>query len=298
MTRIVVRRVIRSFFVFVVASILVFVALRVAPGDPQFVSAATRASHGLDDPAPIQYLDFMADFFTGDLGASFVTGLPIDEVLRTAGTATLKLFIAAIVLTYGFAIPLSFLAIWRRNSALDRGITYAAGLAMGIPNFFLAVLLIQLFAVELRWLPVAGDESFNHLILPAALLAAEQVSINVRMLRSALLEELNQDYVRTLRAKGLSEGRILCVHGVRHALPPVIALVGLTLRTLLAYTFIVEVIFRWPGLGRQLVNAIRDNDFELAHVLALLLVTAVIIFNLLADLVQEAADPRLRERAS
>ncbi len=297
MTRIVVRRVFRSFIVFVVASIAVFVALRVAPGDPRFVSAATRASLGLDDPVPIQYLDFMADFVTGDLGVSVVTGLPIDEVLRGAGTATLKLFIAAIILTYGFAIPLSVLAAWKRNSAFDHGITFVSGLAMGIPNFFLAVLLIQLFAVELKWLPVAGDDNFKHLILPAAVLAAEQVSINIRMLRSSLLEELNQDYIRTLRAKGLSEWRIVWGHGLRHALPPAVALAGLTLRTLLAYAFIVEVIFRWPGLGRQLVNAIRDSDFQLAHVLALLLVMAVIVFNLVADLVHEAVDPRLRERA-
>jgi peptide/nickel transport system permease protein len=193
------------------------------------------------------------------------------------------------------AVPLGLLAARKRNSIFDHGTMTIAVLGMGIPNFFLAVLLVNLFAIRLRWLPDAGSGGFRFIILPAVVLAAQSIAINLRMVRSSVLEQLGRDYVRTLRAKGIREGRIVNVHALRNALPPVLALAGITMRDLLAYTMIVEVIFRWPGLGYQLVESILNRDYTLSQVLAVLLTLCVIFFNLLADLGQRFADPRTRE---
>jgi ABC-type dipeptide/oligopeptide/nickel transport system permease component len=189
------------------------------------------------------------------------------------------------------------LAAWKRNTSWDQSTMLLAVLGMGIPNFFLAILLIQLFGIWLKWLPVAGSDDPSNIVLPAVVLAAEAMAVNLRLVRSSVLEELSRDYVRTLYAKGLKEWRIMWIHALRNALPPVIALAGIMLRTLLGYTLIVEVIFRWPGLGATLVNAVLQRDYSVAQVLALLLTFLVIIFNLLADIGQQLVDPRVRERA-
>ena len=210
---------------------------------------------------------------------------------------TLELGGAAMFLTYLIAIPLGLLAAWRRNSLLDHGAMTIAVLGMGIPNFFLAILLIQLFSIDLKWLPGCRLGRDQVPVLPAVVLAAQSIAINLRMVRSSVLEQLSRDYVRTLRAKGLGERRIVSVHAFRNALPPVFALAGITMRDLLAYTMIVEVIFRWPGLGYQLVQSILQRDYTLAQVLALMLTLLVILFNFLADLGQRYADPRTREAA-
>lgn len=308
MTKFIVYRSLRSFVILIVASLVIFFGLRVAPGDvedavlnPIFATEGLglvenlRERLDLDKPLTTQYFFFVERMTTGDLGISFVSGKPISGLIGDAALNTLKLALAATLLTYLTAIPLGILAAWKRNSALDSGAMFITVLGMGIPNFFLAVLLIELFAVQLEWLPVAGDESLKHIVLPAVVLAAEAIAINMRLMRSSLLDQLGQDYIRTLRAKGITERRIVWVHAFRNALPPVIALAGVMLRNLLAFTLIVEVIFRWPGLGSQIVNAILENDFTYAQVLSLLLVIAVIFFNLLADIGHQMVDPRVRE---
>lgn len=311
MTKFIVGRSLRAFVIFMIATIVVFFGLRVAPGsvedaliNPAFRAAGSatlvenlQARLGLDKPLMLQYLIFLKNLVTLDLGISLISAKPISDIIKDAGLNTLALAGAATFLTYTLAIPLGILAAWKRNSPLDQGAMLIAVLGMGIPNFFLAILLIQWFAVDLGWLPVAGSGSFEHIVLPAAVLAAESVAINLRMMRSSLLEQLGQDYIRTLHAKGLSPRRIVTVHAVRNALPPVIALGGLLLRNLLAFTLIVEVIFRWPGLGSQIVDAVLKNDFTLAQVLSVLLILAVIFFNLLADVAHQLVDPRVRERA-
>lgn len=311
MTRFILGRSFRAFIILMIATLVVFFGLRVAPGsvedaliNPAFRAAGSasllenlQARLGLDKPLLLQYVIFLKNLATLDLGISLISAKPISDIIKDAGLNTLMLAGAATFLTYTLAIPLGILAAWKRNSPLDQTAMFIAVLGMGIPNFFLAILLIQWFAVDLGWLPVAGSGSFRHIILPAAVLAAESIAINLRMMRSALLEQLGQDYIRTLHAKGLSPRRIVTVHGVRNALPPVIALGGLLLRNLLAFTLIVEVIFRWPGLGSQIVDAVLKNDFTLAQVLSVLLILAVIFFNLLADVAHQLVDPRVRERA-
>jgi ABC-type dipeptide/oligopeptide/nickel transport system permease component len=303
----VIRRLIAAILLLLASSVVVFYAMRAAPGDvsSQLVNPANSYSKylvpnlkhqlGLDRPLLTQYVVFMKDTLTGNPGISLLSGDPITRIIGSAGKYTLELAGAAALLTYVIAIPVGIAAARRRNSPLDHGAMVLAVLLMGIPNFFLAVILINVFAIRLGWLPAAGSGGIKYLILPAVTLAAEAVAINLRMVRSSVLEQLGSDYVRTLRAKGLSERQVVNVHAFRNALPPIFALAGITARNLFAYTMIVEVIFRWPGLGYQLVNAIEQRDYTLAQVLALMLTALVIVFNFLADVGQRYADPRTRE---
>jgi peptide/nickel transport system permease protein len=304
----IIHRTLYALLLLFVASIVIFYGLRVAPGsvedvltnpvNREFLAPQLREKLGLDRPLPVQYVVFVKNLLTGDPGVSFVNGQPINKLIGRAIWNTVALAAAAALLTYATAIPLGVLAAWKRNSIVDQVTMLLAVLGMAIPNFFLAVLLIQLFSVKHRWLPVAGSGDLRHLILPAFVLAAEAIAINLRVVRSSMLEELNKDYVRTLYAKGLPEARIVWIHMLRNALPPVIALAGIMLRTLLGYTLIVETIFRWPGLGSQLVNSVLKRDYTLAQTLALMLTFAVIFFNLLADIGQQWADPRTRQHGS
>ena len=303
----VVRRFLYSLLLLFLASLLVFYGLRLAPGDivsaiatpttTKVVRISLTKQLGLDKPLAAQYFIFVKHLLTGNPGISVVNGARITSILSSAGPKTLGLGIAAAILTYTLAIPLGVVAAWRRNGAVDQTGRFLVVLGMGIPNFFLAVLLIQFFAVNLGWFPVAGPGGFSHLVLPAVVLCVEAFALNVRLMRSSMLEELSQDYIRTLIAKGLSEGRIVWVHAVRNALPPVIALAGVILPTLLGYTLVVETVFRYEGLGYQFVQSIINRDYALAQTLALLFTALVIFFNFLADVAHQLVDPRVRESA-
>src|SRR5215207_5740671 len=299
MLKFIVQRAVYSCILMAVASVFVFYGLRVTPGtvvdklttewNRETLGPILRERFHLDEPIPVQYVLFMNNILRGDPGASLVTGKPILDTITESGGRTLVLGAAGALLTYAIAIPLGVIAAARRNSIIDQGSMFLSVLGMGVPNFFFALILIQLFAIQFRWLPAAGDQTLAHLIMPAVVLSAEAIALNVRLMRSSLLEELNREYIRTLRAKGVRERRILWVHAFRNALPPVIALAGVLLRTLIGYTLIVEVIFRWPGLGSKLVSAILARDYPLAQVLALLLTAAVLCFNFLADIGQQWA---------
>jgi ABC-type dipeptide/oligopeptide/nickel transport system permease component len=301
------RRFLYAVLLLFVASLLIFYGLRVAPGDvTQVVISATgtealksnvREQLGLDEPLATQYFVFVGNVLSGDPGTSLVSGAKITDIIKDSGANTLKLGLSALLLTYALAIPLGVLAAWRRNSSLDQGVRFLAVLGMGIPNFFLAVLLIQLFAVDLGWFPPAGPGGFSHLVLPAIVLAMESMAINMRLMRSSMLEELSKDYIRTLKAKGLSSARTIWLHGLRNAIVPVIAFAGVVIPTIIGYTLIVEVIFRYEGLGFQLVQAITKRDYALAQTLALLFTALVIFSNLLADIAHQLIDPRVRDRA-
>jgi ABC-type dipeptide/oligopeptide/nickel transport system permease component len=307
MARLVAQRALYALIILFIASFAVFVGMRLAPGDVadvlsshptgQLTVERVREDLGLNKPILVQYASYMGKLLRGDLGLSLINGEPILEILESSAGYTLKLAAVAAVLSLGLAVPLGLLAAWKRNSIFDQGTMLIAVLGMGIPNFFLAILLIQLFAVWLKWLPVAGYETPQHIVMPAIALAAEALAINLRVVRSSVLEELGHDYVRTLHAKGLDDRRILWGHVLRNALPPIVALAGVMMRTLLGYTLIVETIFRWPGLGYQLVNAVLKRDYTVAQTLAILLTASVILFNLLADLGQYWADPRSRHPA-
>jgi ABC-type dipeptide/oligopeptide/nickel transport system permease component len=308
MASFVARRIGYTLLVMWVASIVVFLTLRITPGDPSNFAenplqtearkAEVRHALGLDDPIPEQYWNFISNVVTLDFGDSFITRQPIDEIIAEAAPNTLILAFAALLIVLVVGIPLGVLAALRRNSWFDRGVGIAAPLAMGIPPFVLAILLINIVALKLGWLPVSGSGGIEYLILPAIVLAVEPAAVTVRLMRSSVLEELGQDYVRTLRAKGLAERRIVWVHVLRNAVGPIVSLSAVQMRTLLGYTLIVEVIFRWPGLGQALVQSVLSRDFPVAQALSLLLTLTVVLLTFLSDIGLAVADPKVRRQAT
>lgn len=243
----------------------------------------------------VEYAGFLRDLVAGNLGVSVSTGQPVLTTIATGAPYTIALAITAAVLTYGTSIPLGILAAARRGTAWDGSALTLAILGMAIPNFFLAIVLIDVFAVRLRWLPVAGADSPTGIVLPAVVLAFESMAINLRLVRATILDELGREYVRTLRANGLAASRILWVHALRNALPTLLPMAAIIARNVLGYTLIVEVIFRWPGLGHELVESVLRGDYQEARILALLFVLAVVMINLAADLGHQLADPRVRQ---
>lgn len=287
-----------------IASIVIFVALRVAPGSPDFTRLhpltreeareTFREQLGLYDPLPVQYARFLRDLATGDLGVSIQSGNSVAELLKEFGGNTAKLVAAALVLTYVLAIPLGVVAAVNRDTWVDRGIMGFANLAMGIPNFVLALLLISVFAERLGWLPTSGTAGFRAIILPASVLAAEGTAVTLRLTRASLLEQLQQDYMRTLRAGGLSSRYVVWKHGLRNALMPVVSLLGLQIGVLVGYTAIVEIVFRWPGLSQLLVRSVLVQDYPVVLALTLVLTATVILANLAANILYALIDPRVR----
>ncbi len=302
------RRFAYTLLVMLAASIVVFLTLRITPGDPSNFAenplqteerkAAVRHELGLDDPILEQYSTFITNVVTLDFGDSFITRQPIDDIIAQAAPNTLLLAFAALAIVLAVGIPLGVLAALRRNTWFDRGVGVAAPLAMGIPPFVLAILLINIVALQLGWLPVSGTGGLEYLILPAIVLAVEPAAVTVRLMRSSVLEELGQDYVRTLRAKGLSERRIVWVHVLRNAVGPIVSLSAVQMRTLLGYALCGGVIFRWPGLGQALVQSVLSRDFPVAQALSLLLTLAVVFLTFLADVGLAAADPKVRRQAT
>jgi ABC-type dipeptide/oligopeptide/nickel transport system permease component len=299
-----IRRGLRTVIVLAVALVAVFYGLRFAPGDPtggvlsptvlESVRAAYRERLGLNLPIWLQFLTYLKNISHGDLGTSLVTGKSMGELLDYYGRNSLALGLSATFLTYAVGLPLGAIAAARRNSALDQLITGFSIAGMGMPNFWLALLLIFLFASKLHWLPSGGCCSPQQLILPAVVLAAEGTAVTIRMTRSSMLEQLGQDFVRTHRAKGLAENVVVYGRVLRNALIPLISLAGLRLGWLVGYSLIVETIFQWPGVGYLLVDAVLRRDYPVAQFFSLLLVTIVICANLLADIAYGMADPRIR----
>jgi peptide/nickel transport system permease protein len=299
-----IRRGLRTAIVLIVASIAVFYGLRFAPGDPtggvlspmalEEVREAYRERLGLNQPIWMQYAVYVKNLAHGDLGTSIISGSSIEDLLGFYGRNSVALGIAATLLTYGIGLPLGALAAARRNTPIDQAITGFSIAGMGMPNFWLALLLIFLFASKLHWLPSGGCCSPNQLILPAVVLAAEGTAVTIRMTRSSMLEQLGQDFVRTHRAKGLSETVVIYGRVFRNALIPVISLAGLRLGWLVGYSLIVETIFQWPGIGYLLVDAVVRRDYPVAQFFSLLLVAVVVGANLLADVAYGVVDPRIR----
>ena len=302
----VVRRALYTVVVIFAASIVIFYGLRVAPGRPedtlfnpyasQEAKNALRVKLGLDKPLVVQYLYFLRDFFRGDFGESIKSGQPIPELIREYGRNSLILVGAAAVFTYALAIPLGVLAAVRRRRWPDHLLGAFASLNLGIPNFLLALLLVLVVAPHVG-LPISGTGGFTHLILPVIALSAEGVGLSLRLMRSAMIEQLGQDYVRTLRAKGLRSYSIVWRRVLRNALIPIISLSGIQLGALVGYTAIVEIIFRWPGLGQLLVSSVLQRDYPVALWLSLLLTVSVVLFNFAANVGYALVDPRIRSAA-
>jgi len=306
MTGFIFRRLLYTIVVMVIASIAIFYALRVAPGDPinailnptamEEARAALRERLGLDLPVWEQYFVYVKHVFEGNFGQSLISGQSIPHLVWSYGLRSFVLAFTALAIAYGIAIPLGVLAAVRHNSIWDQISMFIANLGMGIPSFWLALLLILLFGATLHWLPIEGSGDARHLVLPAFVLSVESLAVTMRLMRSSMLEQLGQDYVRTLRAKGLRRRRIIWVHTARNALIPIISLTGLRIGWVIGYAVIVDPVFRWPGLGYLLVDSVIRRDYPVAQGLSLLLTLAVLLANLLANIGYAVVDPRIRKQ--
>jgi ABC-type dipeptide/oligopeptide/nickel transport system permease component len=283
---------------------MVFMLAHIVPGDPvaQMLGEGARADDlqqlrhtlGLDLPLPVQYGRYLAGIAHGNLGESFRFQQPVLQVVISHYPATLELAFVALLVCTGIGIPAGLFAAQRRGTSTDHAIGVFTLFGLSVPNFALGPVLILVFSVILGWLPVSGRGGLAHVILPAFTLGAALAAILTRMVRTSVIEELSSDYVRTARAKGLSESAVLFRHAFRNALIPIITILGLQFGTLLAGTIVTESIFSWPGIGRLAVQAISARDYPLLQGCILLIAVSYVFVNLLTDLVYALVDPRVR----
>jgi peptide/nickel transport system permease protein len=296
------------------ASVVIFAVIEVIPGDPAAYMlglnaspdtvAALRAELGLEGTLPERYLAWASGMLSGDFGISYTYRVPVSELVLDRIQVSLPLAIYALVLSTALALPVGLAAAAFRGRAADYGIMAATQLGIAVPNFWFAMLLVLVFAVGLGWFGAGGFPGWEAglgpvlkaLTLPAIALALPQASILARVLRSALIETLGQDYIRTARAKGLSEAEALTRHALRNALIPVLTILGLQFSFLLAGAIIIENVFFLPGLGRLIFQGITQRDLIVVESVTMLLVAAVILVTFLVDLAYAWADPRLRRR--
>jgi peptide/nickel transport system permease protein len=300
----VLRRLWQSALTLVGVSVLVFVILRVVPGDPAKMllpdgapqSAVDELNRqlGLHEPLHVQYAIFVRSVFRGDFGQSFQYRAPALQVVVERLGATVQLALAALVITVGVGVSLGIVAAVRRGTGYDYASTGLAVLGQSLPNFWLGIMLILLFGVALRWLPTSGFESWRHLILPAVTLAAFPMALVARLTRSSMLEILGRDFIRTGRAKGLAERAVILRHALRNAAVPLLTVLGLQIGTLLGGAVITESVFAWPGMGKLVVDAIFFRDFPVVQTVLILSATIFVLINLLVDLVYTVIDPRIR----
>ena len=292
---------------------MIFAVVDLVPGDPAvFVLgtgarpdtlAALRQQLGLDLPWPTRYARWLGGVLTGDLGTSLAYKAPVAGMILDRVQVSLPLALMALGLAVAVALPVGMLAASRRGRPADALAMGAAQVGIALPNFWFAMLLVLVFAVKLRWLPAGGFPGWSDpltalraLVLPAVALALPQAAILARVLRSALIETLGQDYIRSARAKGLSRAQVLRRHALRNALIPVLTILGMQFSFLLAGAIIIENVFYLPGLGRLIFQAISQRDLVVVQSAVLVLVAAVILVTFLVDLAYAAVDPRLRGR--
>jgi peptide/nickel transport system permease protein len=284
---------------------VVFLMIHLVPGDPIQAMlgegaagadvAAARHAYGLDEPLPLQYVHYWRGVLHGDLGRSVRLNKPVGQLVATAWPSTLRLALCAMLVAVLLAIPAGVRSATRRNLWDDRALSFFSLLGLSFPNFALGPILILLFAIRLDLLPVSGASGAGALILPAVTMGLSLAAILTRMVRTSMLEELGQDYIRTARAKGLSESRVVYGHALRNALIPVVTVLGLQFGALLAGTIVTETIFAWPGLGRLTINAISNRDYALVQGCLLTIGLTYVAVNFLTDLAYSALNPRIRQ---
>lgn len=298
-----------------VASVAVFALMSLLPGNAAQVAlgtnatpeavAALEAQYGLDRPPVLRYFDWMAGMAGGDFGTSYVTGAAITPVIVNSIQVTAILVIAAIALSLLIAVPLGTFAALEQRSWIGVTISAASQVGIAIPNFLAAIILVIVFSLTLGWFPSQGWMApieglggfLLRLVLPVVSLALVQAAILTRYVRSAVLEVMREDYIRTARAKGLTRTKALFVHGLRNAAIPVITVAGVQLATLLVGAVIIEQIFVLPGIGSELVRAVANRDLVAVQGIVMVLVLLVLIINLVVDILVPIVDPRIRNAA-
>jgi peptide/nickel transport system permease protein len=308
------RRLVATIPVLLLVTAGVFALIHLTPGDPidammaesvdDSVKRELRRDLGLDRPLYLQYATWMGRLLQGDLGRSIRNREPVIENVGRRIKPSLQLAGLAMAISLLVATPIGILSAARRNSTLDRFGTSFALFGICMPNFLIALLLIFLFGVTLRWLPISGYvdpmeepwEGIRSLALPAITLGLALAAVITRTLRSSMLEALSEDYIRTARAKGLSEGAVIRAHALKNALIPVVTVLGLQLGTLIGGAVITEYVFALPGVGRLVVDAVFARDYPLVQGVVLLIAVGFILSNLMVDLLYGLIDPRIRHR--
>ena len=308
----VLRRLLAALLLMLGVASLVFVIIHLIPGDVASIIAGERATPeqlahvrralGLDRPLTVQYLDWLSKVVRGDLGISLVSGRTVMEDLILQFPRTLELMVSALVVAVAIGVPTGMLAAVRRGRATDLLVSSCGLVGLSVPSFVVGTLLALIVGVYLRWLPISGFVPFGEdpahhvklLVMPSLALGLSMAGVVLRMTRSAILEVLGEDYIRTARAKGLAERAVRYRHALRNAIIPVVSIVGVQAGTLLGGTVIIEFIFNWPGLSSLLIRGIFQRDAPLVQGVILLISGAFILINLLVDVVNARLDPRIR----
>lgn len=310
------RRMLAVLPVLFVVSLVVFLILRLAPGDPAAVIAGNSATNediakiqvqlGLDRSIPVQYGIWMGNVFRGDLGFSYYLNKPVTELIAQRVEPTLSLAFGTVILALLIAVPLGTVAAWRMGGWLDRLLSGFSVAGFSVPVFVIGYLLIYLFAIRLEWLPVQGYKSISgpsaagpwawvrQLILPWMTLAMIYVALIARVTRASVSEALTEDYIRTARAKGISESAVLLRHALANAAVPIVTVVGIGIALLIGGVVVTETVYAIPGLGSLTVDAVLNRDFPVIQGLVLLFSVSYVLINLLVDLSYLVLDPRIR----
>ncbi len=307
------RRVLATIPVMVVVALFVFLMLRLAPGDPAAVIAGDyataedivriRESLGLNESIPRQFLTWVGSLARGDLGTSIFTKLPVTTLIGQRLEPTIMLTITTIIFTILVAVPLGTLAAWRSGSLIDRAVMFFSVAGFSVPVFVLGYILIYVVSMQLKWLPVQGYKSLfvdgfipfaRHIILPTVTLSVIFIALVARMTRASVMEVLQEDYIRTARAKGQSEFKVLLRHALRNAAVPIVTVIGLGIALLIGGVVVTESVYNIPGLGRLVLDAVLKRDYPIIQGLILLFSFVYIMINLLIDLAYTLFDPRIR----
>ena len=316
MTRFLTSRVLSLAFVLWLVTIIAFVMIRLAPGDPSAVMlgsdaspkavAEFRAAYGLDRPLPVQYLAWLGHVVRGDLGTSIYLGRPVTTAILERLPISLTLTLSAFAIAVVLGITLGLIAAYWHDTWIDRVVSVVAALGLSMPSFWLGICLIYLFAVRWPVMPSGGfvepwidpGKSFRHLLLPAFALGYLQSGLIARMTRASMLEALRGDFVRVARSKGVGEFRVVVKHAFRNALIPVLTVTGITLAVMFGGAVVIETVFTLPGVGRLLVNAVVRRDYPVVQGTLLVVAAWYVVVNIAVDVLYTVSDPRIRLRAS
>ncbi len=302
MTRYLVKRLWHTLFVMIGISLISFFFIHLS-GDPVMLMLPTDASNqeienmrqqlGFNDPLPVQYLRFVSKGIRGDFGESLYYHIPAMTLILERLPASLELAVAAMMIAFVISVPIGILSAVRRGSVLDMGSMLGALFGLSMPHFWLGIMLILLFSVKLGWLPTSGRGSLAHLVMPSVALGLSLMALFARLTRSVMLEVLGLDYIRTARAKGLRELRVIGKHAFKNALIPLVTVAGMQFGFLIGGTVIIETVFAWPGVGRLVVQSILNRDYPLVQASVLILALIFVAMNLVVDLLYIYLNPQI-----
>ena len=310
--RYILKRVLAAIPVMGFVALFVFLLLRLTPGDPAAIIAGDNATPeqldriretlGLNDPLHIQFFTWIGRVLQGDLGTSVISGQPVAEMIAGRLDPTLSLALTTITLSVLIAVPLGVIAAWRQGTLVDRLVMALSVLGFSVPVFVIGYVLIQLFAVDLGWLPVQGFRSITEgvgpfaerIALPTLTLTFLYIALIARITRTSMLEVLGEDYVRTARAKGLAERRVLMGHALRNCAVPILTVIGIGIALIISGVVVTESVFNLPGLGRLTVDAVLARDYPVIQAVILLASLVYVVINLLIDIAYSVLDPRIR----